>query len=761
MRKACRFKLVGRFAAAALSTALASTSARAGASEHALQRAGALLGRGDPAGAEREASGCAGDGGATGARCLLVIGRARFGRADLAGAAQALGGAHVLGLGPLATVGDLLLAEALLHTGAPAEAAALLRPLAQAPGAWGAKAAALLADALFEAGDLKAAALQASAALGLDALPSATKGALSWTRAEALTTIALRTAGGVEGETASAPAAAREAQQALRTLWRDFPDAPGAEQAQQREAWLVGIAGGPLPAPTGREHLGRAQRLLGAGLPAAAVVEAKAARGLLAGEERAEASLAVARALGADGKRQGATASLEEAWAASTPRTAAAAGLLLARDRARRARNPEAIALLDLLLKRFPDAPEADDAAFLAARLLLDMGRTDDARKRLFKLSALRRAGPASDARWTLAWLSYRERRKDAAERFAACAAAAEDDDGRARGFYWQGRAGTKSQAAARFARAASLDPLGWYGLLARAALGAPRLPPPPFPPARAPHAGRSEVPAPLREQLELPWLLLDLGLHAEAALELERYLAAHHGRRDELLPALAALEEAGRTDRSVPIAQQLLLGRPVPLEFREPERALHGAQDKSARALLDLAYPAAFAPEVAAAAKRTGLDPYFLLAIARRESVFRADARSAAGAVGLLQLLPATARRAAAVLRRPLPTDDELTQPGAAIDLGAWYLAELAGRFGDPAIAAAAYNAGPRAVGPWVSKGAGQPLDVWVEEIPFRETRRYVKIVIGAWSAYRQLAGGGPPTLAATVPAAESGAEF
>ena len=761
MRKACRFNPLERIAATALWVALAAGGARAGGSEEALARAGALLGGGDPEGAERDAAGCASASGTTGARCLLVIGRARFGRGDLAGAAQALGGAHAVGLGPLRPIGDLLLAEALLHTGAPAEAAALLRVLSQAPGAGGAKAAALLADALFEAGDLRAAELQAAAALGSDALPAATKGALAWTRAEALTTLALRAAGGAEGEPSSAPAAAREAQLALRALWRDFPDTPGAEEARQREAWLVGIAGGPLPPPTGHEHLGRAQRLLAAGLPAAAVLEAKAARALLAGEERAEASLAVARALGADGKRTDATSSLEEAWAATTPRTAAAAGLLLARDRARRGRNPEAIALLDGLVKRFPDAPEADDAAFLAARLLLDAGRTDEGRKRLFKLAALRRAGPASEARWTLAWLSFRDRRQDAAERFAACAAAAEDDDGRARGLYWQARAGKKEQAAARFARAAALDPLGWYGLLARAALGGPALPPPPFPPPRPPRAGRDQVPAPLRAELVLPWLLLDLGLRAEAALELERYLAAHRGRPDELLPALAALEEAGRTDRSVPIAQQLLQGRPAPLEFREPGRALHGAQDKAARALLELAYPAAFAPEVAAAARRTGLDPYFLLAIARRESVFRADARSAAGAVGLLQLLPATARRAATVLRRPLPTDDELLRPGAAIDLGAWYLAELAGRFGDPALAAAAYNAGPRAVGPWVQKGVGQPLDIWVEEIPFRETRRYVKIVIGAWSAYRQLAGGGPPLLSATVPAAESGAEF
>ncbi|MGZ6144090.1 MAG: transglycosylase SLT domain-containing protein, partial [Myxococcales bacterium] len=132
-----------------------------------------------------------------------------------------------------------------------------------------------------------------------------------------------------------------------------------------------------------------------------------------------------------------------------------------------------------------------------------------------------------------------------------------------------------------------------------------------------------------------------------------------------------------------------------------------------------------------------------------------------AAGAVGLLQLLPATARRAAMVLGRPPLRDEELTEPGTAIDLGAWYLAELLGRFGDPAVALSAYNAGPRIAGPWAASGAGRPIDEWVEDIPYRETRRYVKVVVGAWSAYRILAGGSAPRVSATVPAPRGGANF
>jgi soluble lytic murein transglycosylase len=156
-----------------------------------------------------------------------------------------------------------------------------------------------------------------------------------------------------------------------------------------------------------------------------------------------------------------------------------------------------------------------------------------------------------------------------------------------------------------------------------------------------------------------------------------------------------------------------------------------------------------------------TRLDPYFILAVMRRESLFKPDTRSVAGAVGLLQLLPATARRAATVLGRPPLRDEELVVPAIAIDLGGWFLSELVGRFGDPAIALAAYNAGPRVVAPWATAAEGRPLDEWVEDIPYRETRRYVKAVAGAWSAYRILAGGEAPLLSATVPAPKAGVNF
>src|SRR5205823_13948703 len=96
------------------------------------------------------------------------------------------------------------------------------------------------------------------------------------------------------------------------------------------------------------------------------------------------------------------------AWKQGAPRVAAPAGLLLARDRARRGNDAEAVQILDQLARRFPNSGEADEAPYIAARLQLDRGKEGDAKRRLGHIARQRAGAHGSDARWTLAWLSYR-----------------------------------------------------------------------------------------------------------------------------------------------------------------------------------------------------------------------------------------------------------------------------------------------------------------------------------------------------------------
>ena len=124
-----------------------------------------------------------------------------------------------------------------------------------------------------------------------------------------------------------------------------------------------------------------------------------------------------------------------------------------------------------------------------------------------------------------------------------------------------------------------------------------------------------------------------------------------------------------------------------------------------------------------------------------REESGFRPGVMSSAGAMGLLQLMPETARRTAARMGAPALEDSEmLFAPATNIALGSAYLDYLAERFPNQTSAIiASYNAGPAAVASWRTRGSAKMEDdVWVEEIPYAQTRSYVRRVLRSLHAYR-----------------------
>jgi soluble lytic murein transglycosylase len=166
----------------------------------------------------------------------------------------------------------------------------------------------------------------------------------------------------------------------------------------------------------------------------------------------------------------------------------------------------------------------------------------------------------------------------------------------------------------------------------------------------------------------------------------------------------------------------------------------------------------------VEASSRAFGLDPSFAWAIMRRESAFDPRVESPARAVGLMQMLTPTAQKVAGLLgAASLPDAAALRRPEVEVPLAVWYLAELAGRFDHAALTAAAYNAGPRNLEPWLEKSGALPFDEFVEAIPFRETRQYVKSVVGDYLAYRALYGATPSPLpvGTKLPPPLPGAEF
>lgn len=146
----------------------------------------------------------------------------------------------------------------------------------------------------------------------------------------------------------------------------------------------------------------------------------------------------------------------------------------------------------------------------------------------------------------------------------------------------------------------------------------------------------------------------------------------------------------------------------------------------------LDIRFPMAHRNSLLQAAKARDIHPSWAFAITRQESGFMADARSHVGATGLMQLMPATAKETAKRFNIPLSSHQQVLNPNTNIQLGTAYLSQIYGQFkGNRVLASAAYNAGPGRVRQWLKNAEHLPFDVWVENIPFDETRQYVQNVL------------------------------
>ncbi|HSQ59685.1 MAG TPA: lytic transglycosylase domain-containing protein, partial [Acidobacteriota bacterium] len=277
-------------------------------------------------------------------------------------------------------------------------------------------------------------------------------------------------------------------------------------------------------------------------------------------------------------------------------------------------------------------------------------------------------------------------------------------------GVFWRARfsleAGDTTAAVRDFALAARLAPVSYEGVRAReesARIGRP------IPVAEPTEAAPAEGVAAARDDSDARALeirLLEALGWSETAAD-RRRRCAREAEPDRARACMDALEEAG--------------------VFRVGQRSL--VPD----ARFD--YPPAYPGDVMSAAAAESLPPALLWAIMRQESAYDRSARSKAGALGLLQLLPSTASQVAG--RRI--SEDSLTGAALNVRLGARYVKTLLKEFGDLRAVLASYNAGEDAVRRW-NRDRGAVDDEWVERIPYRETRDYVKQVYLGWRMYEAI---------------------
>jgi soluble lytic murein transglycosylase len=388
------------------------------------------------------------------------------------------------------------------------------------------------------------------------------------------------------------------------------------------------------------------------------------------------------------------------------------------------------------LAKKSPESSYAEQARYFAARLYFLLGRSREAVLAYSDYQRRYKAGRFIDAvRWErgLARLALGEGKEALLDIDHALA---KTTDAKEQAYLRELRgvaldfADRTDEAAQEWARVIDESPLSLAAMLSAARLQALGREPPPAITGPLVQEG-----APLVVQLPSKVSkLFEWGLHDAAAREL------YAGR-------------GAFVDRHAPTGERALcqafgLFSTAELRFGYahrvvPERVLMRGIETDTRWQWDCIYPRPYESIVAEEQARHGVPDGLVFAVMRQESAFKPRVRSPVGATGLMQLMPATAERAASeigVAHDP----DALVSPPYNIALGTFYLGKLLRSFdGNVPLTAAAYNAGPNAVRRWLKGSEGLPLDVWLARIPYDETRDYVRRVVGNWARYRYVQSG------------------
>ncbi len=448
----------------------------------------------------------------------------------------------------------------------------------------------------------------------------------------------------------------------------------------------------------------------------------------------------------------------------------------------------KAVALYEEIALRYRSRLEGREALYKAAWLAYN-ARQHERAVRLFGEFVARypQDGAADEAMWYLAWNTFRV--GEALEAAAMLARLRHDYPHSAlldRAHYWEARfrevAGDTERAEASYQAVLSLEPLGYYGVLAaqrvkerlrqRAPVaGLPvwvaslevtgdMLPLHRAAPTYEP--GADELPpsglVPSKESDALPWGGAALDWRGAAGRRAQRLIKL--GLREEAAHLVARLTELpGRDFRAVQYERARVLyalgdfaaaHRIAASAFK---RDMEGVLRGSARYYYQIAYPDGYREVVDVAAHEFKVSPLLVFAVMRQESGFRVQARSTASARGLMQIIPTTGQRIAEALGHDPYNVHALDAPQVSIRFGTWYLGQLLDKFhGNLVPAIAAYNGGPQAVARWIDVCGGMPTDEFVEEIPYRETRQYVRRVLGNLAVYNALYAGRPLMLPDTL---------
>jgi len=393
------------------------------------------------------------------------------------------------------------------------------------------------------------------------------------------------------------------------------------------------------------------------------------------------------------------------------------------------------LAGLDEVETRFPKSREAVDAKVQRAKFYTS-DETDYAIAIRNLQTAIDAGAVGTDGEniWTLGWTWFLSGKYDEALRvFDHYIATYPDGDYKTNSLFWSAKIheklGRREERDATLTQVTVEYPYSYYSYRAREIMGVPTVAPSEvangvaFPDLEAEVASLNDARfGAVRE-------LMTVDLFRDATREMKTLVAAYP---DNLGVAfmLADTYVAG----GEPFRANVILQR----RFRQFVR--HGGSNVPQR-FWQILYPLNYWNTIRTEAERRGLEPYLVASIIRQESGFEPTSVSNAGAVGLMQIMPNEAARIASAAGIEGMTRERLFDPEENIALGAAeYLQKLSSMGGNPILAVAAYNAGEEAVGRWIARTPVDDVDLFVEAIPYAETRLYVKSVTRNRYEYRRI---------------------
>lgn len=410
----------------------------------------------------------------------------------------------------------------------------------------------------------------------------------------------------------------------------------------------------------------------------------------------------------------------------------------------RQEKTAEALEAYRVVIEKTPESELAPTAWLNIAQIYGEWDRWDDA---ILCLQKIRDKYPGSaaelDVSWRLGWIYYRRGDYDkAAAAFESHRAKSEADD--RRNDYWQARAleksGKKDAALGIYQSMISGKPFGYYAVWAYGRLGKSPLVSPPQTDSSSVEAAGAQVkiiPAVSvkDERIDRARELAQMGLLEFAVDEIAGIEQRKDLKQTDYIAIAAMYQFYGDYNRARKIVFNYL-------PFNT------GKYKKEDDAYWRIIYPQAYPSIVKPISAERNVDPNHVWSIMMQESVFKPRVVSPAGAMGLMQIIPQTAKQVAKRLNMADFAESDLFVPATNIRMGINYLADVAEELGtDPAryyLATAAYNGGPVNVKRWARARLEIEVDEWVEEIPFSETRNYVKKVFDNRSVYQMLYGNG-----------------